>query len=402
MHLFLKRSQGYGLLLLSVMMLFLAGCSLIQTQAVAVVEPERPTLLPTPTLVVAVEEETAISNEPADSVNVEETAVESVPLAGLVYPVDGAVWMMGKDGNPIYLTDKTDPLYLADGQSFLFTDDQYGDIFLYDNLTGEEHNLTNTPNQYERGYQWLSDETTDVVVFNYIPEDQLGPWAGYLAAMRLDGSDYRVIDGEVGSNTVAAIAPDGRFIIYMQGNEPWLYDWQTDSAAPMNIDLTTWNLDSMGNPAWSPDGQKIAWSVGGYWSESGNPHLGTFVYDLASETGQLLHTYELFAGGGWTRDIEWSPDSQWLAILTPGDATDGVQAGRAGSWVIAADGVDGYYLGQSGNYVWKPDGSQLAFYRWHPEENTHDLRLLTVGTWEEVAVTLPDVEGFVWLMDWRE
>ncbi len=104
--------------------------------------------------------------------------------------------------------------------------DKLSDIWRWDVVTGENRNLTHTP---DRDEWWLSiwPQRSDTLVF-YSTEgfvDGAG-YVGYLTIMRTDGSSYQIVSHRDVSSP-AAFSPDGQTITYAVYEEtdpsPWYY-----------------------------------------------------------------------------------------------------------------------------------------------------------------------------------
>lgn len=100
-----------------------------------------------------------------------------------------------------------------------------------------------------------------------------------------------------------------------------------------------------GDPAWSPDGRRLAYREG----------QGTLVViDAAGGNRRVIHE-------GWDApDVAWSPDSRWLAYATAG----GTSFGR-NVWLVPADGGTAVNVSQHPDHdfgpVWNRSGSMLAW-----------------------------------------
>lgn len=210
-----------------------------------------------------------------------------------------------------------------------------------------------------------------------------------------DVADNCVVAGDnplrvaaVGGSTVTAdftvscspvpIVPPGHDIAFVRGGEVYLL-----SADGTTLTNLTNNPDSDGDPAWSPDGQTIAFSSrrsgssqiylmnadgsgqvqitsgGGShpaWSPDGNKiafDAGDEIYVMSPDGSAIT---QLTTTGGSTP--AWSPDGSRIAFMGGGDFDTDI-------FVMDADGSDVTRLatapGVDANPNWSPDGAKIAF-----------------------------------------
>jgi Tol biopolymer transport system component len=197
---------------------------------------------------------------------------------------------------------------------------------------------------------------------------------GFLTTVQTDGSDYRVL-GEQWSIGYPAPAPDGRTIAYDQEGEAWLYRWGT-GAEPFDPERYGLSVQAMANPAWSPDGERLAWIVS--ILQDGSQRMSIGVFDLRAGTSQLVgQTFEWHVGY-WPAAPVWSPDGRWLAY----DAVRMAEGSDPALWVYRASGGEEHFLGMGAHPRWSPDGQWLSFNR------GSDLFLTEVGVWQPQEVDL--------------
>jgi len=317
-------------------------------------------------------------------------------LPGLVYQTDDGLWIDRGGQRALLLSRHVDQIS-PDGVHALYVaeDGDDRDLWLSILPLSEQHNLTTTPERNEATPRWWGARP-DVVVFTSLPQGEpLGSGAaGYMAAVNVDGSDYRILDEQNCLNSPPAPAPDGETIAYGSESGGWLYRWDT---GPQPFDPVEYGLDSiseieLGSPAWSPDGTKLAWVIAGDLDSDGGFRWGIGVFDFIARSGQILHDHTPHGGDGWPPAPIWSPDGTWLAF----EAWVGT-ANQAGVWVARADGQgeETVYLGGS-HPVWSPDRHWLALSNPTPEQPGH--WMASVGSWNLLALDLPpDAQIVSWI-----
>ena len=250
-------------------------------------------------------------------------------------------------------------------------------------------NLTNTPDRVEIDGRWWPANPGKIVFGSWDAAEEIYISAGYLSMISTDGSDYQILDGETASIAPPALSPDGRTIAYDRGGTAWLYRLDT---GPELFDPAVYGLEApkgitLGSPAWSPDGGRLAWWAGGGFGEGGDWALTVAVFDLQTQTVQRAYTYSPVGGSdGWLPTPVWSPDGRWLAVTTRGEQD------RVNLWVVSADGAERFPLGRSESPVWRPDSQALVFSRWIEGESLYQdtqTILVTLGDWVEEQLFLP-------------
>ncbi len=182
-----------------------------------------------------------------------------------------------------------------------------------------------------------------------------------------DGQNTRQVSAlYVGAESLSW-APDGRRLAMQlwraNGQIIHILDTVTGVSTPFTVE------SSQRHPSWSPAGGLIAVSF------SEEPIWG--VRGLDPATAAPVDGYDIHRAGSPV----WSPDGQWLAVVTYDDGTaiDILDA----SWTQRRR-LDGG-RGIAGAPSWSPDGSRLAFARW--THGANDIWTVDVATGEEHRLT---------------
>ena len=170
-----------------------------------------------------------------------------------------------------------------------------------------------------------------------------GPAQSDLYRVNADGTDLVQLTDFEGYEHSPTWSPDGTRIAFVWGHEDARGFGESGQLWMVGVDGSDPTLlldESIGYPAWSPDGQHIALEIRGDVTRIGVLDLsGGVVVDL---------------GGGYVP--KWSPDGAWLAFVAD-------RGGNLDLFVMDADGNNEVQLTQDEAFdtfpIWSPDGDTI-------------------------------------------
>jgi Tol biopolymer transport system component len=334
-------------------------------------------------------------------------------LAGLIYAQldqqpERPLWRVGADGTPTLFLENSQTLgaLSSDGTQVITCCSPRGEtnLSLVDLATGEIRQLTNTPDRLNFNPQWW-DANLETIVFvskTVDSNDQPTPGPGNLAVVQIDGTGFQILDDQHEMHTFQpALAPDGQSIAYNHGGEnasddgllvPWIYDLED---GPTLFNYGDYGLNDLpgltfGSAAWSPDGQYLAWVIGGELSGNDTWETGIAMFDLEGQSVEVLTPYVpgncLFV---WCREApEWNATGAWLTWeVSP--------AGELPSfWILRPDGTEQEFIDFAVEPVWSPEGNLLVYIQ-NTSFTTSVIMVMEPGKWQSQRAGLPDQVGIV-------
>jgi len=331
-----------------------------------------------------------------------ETATPAAPPAhrasGLVLGSYNISFYVDRAGQVVPLVDYPGAQLSVDKNQLLYAREEASggmdDIYLLDLESGEERNLTQTPDRGEGAPVWWPAHPE--LVFFVSGEMQGMGYAENPTVVGLDGSGYQVLDDTQGGPN--SLSEDGTMIAYGGFDfEGVIYHWngQREAFDPAAYGVT---VDKVFKPAFSPDGRYLAWKVSGDLNGDGELSTGLAIFDLQEQSAELIHVYTVQGGGMVPHYISWSPDGSWIAYVTFGE---GPAVGRESNlWVMRPDGGEETYIDSGLSPTWSPDGQQLAYVR-ATMSGEIGLHIAETGSWAHSPVDdLPFPETVQFIMNW--
>jgi Tol biopolymer transport system component/predicted Ser/Thr protein kinase len=201
-----------------------------------------------------------------------------------------------------------------------------------------------------------------------------------------------------GYESSPAFSPDGNQIAFAwdgaTSDNIDIYVKLIDVGTPLRLTSNP-SIDS--SPTWSPDGRYIAFSR---FSES---EKGIFIVPALGGTERKLYSpdWGFYAFG----EVVWSPDGKFLAYLDRRSPQD-----HYGIWLLSVENLERHQLTWPGAQdffdlvpAFSPDGQTLAFVR-VSSSRVYDIYLVPIGGGEPRRVTFDnrEIDGLVWTPDGRE
>jgi len=247
-------------------------------------------------------------------------------------------------------TVDADPDWSPDGRLIAFRSRRDGssDIFIMGSDGSAPINLINDPESSlddEFAPRWNPDgETFSIYTDRFAPRGYCNSGYHQIALLRQQEGEYVVdlFDTVAGEQYSSSWSPDGRYLVFnsvcrVPGFQLYLYDTQTGETRK----LTSTEPNSHSQPAWSHDGQSLAFTA--------NIDNNNDIYILDLNTSQQIRITDHPA-----KDImpSWSPDDSQIAFVS-------TREGNKDIFIMNTDGSNIHNLTNNPADDWYPSWSPV-------------------------------------------
>jgi dipeptidyl aminopeptidase/acylaminoacyl peptidase len=226
------------------------------------------------------------------------------------------VWMVpAAGGEAVAMTseDKSSshPRWSPNGKYLAFLsarDEGKTQIYLLNRMGGEAERITDTPQDVD-DFAWSPDSTRMVLVLRDPSPEELE------AAREKSGDDAET---KKKTKTPRPLVVD-RFAFkedevgYLERRRTHLY--VLDLATKKMVQVTSGDFDD-NQPAWSPDGKSLAFSSKRTLPDPDRNYDSNIFVVTADNTDQGAHPTQVTTNPGSDAHPAWSPDGQWIAYVT--------------------------------------------------------------------------------------
>jgi hypothetical protein len=302
------------------------------------------------------------------------------PPAGTIVRVAGeGLLRVGEDGRLQPLLDEETAaqpgLRVAPGGQHAAYVDGERRLWLVERPNGEPRRLAAA---HELSFLLLwGDEETLLAGVWLDPSEMEGPNNGHVAAIDRDSGTLTIVDDQnLSGDRPALLRGTGRVALGgILGGGAQIYDPE-EGRQRFEADAFRGEegmLDGrLFNPAWSPDGARLAWLA------TSGERNALQVYDLAARTARQLFDWDPARMGGMVPSPLWSEDGTWLALTIRANEQEG-----SGLWLLPAAGGEALLVDALGYEAHWSGAGQLVYNR---EDGA---RLYDVASGEKRPLSLP-------------
>ena len=219
-----------------------------------------------------------------------------------------------------------------------------------------------------------------------------------IALANIDGTEARMLTEAPAAENFPMWSPDGSHVVYISfndqgGNRGRLTIHTLATGETRDIDLSIGDVVAPHPPAWSPDGQRLAFVV----HERELRQSRAAVYTVGEDGSDLTRITDAASGPAW------SPDGKRIVVAVPRGPN------KASLYTFAADGSRPMPISPSlpdpweypldpwmGNLSWSPDGSAILFEGFALAVDVHGSGTLFDG----FASLLMHLEGLPYFSGW--